>query len=253
MNELKDVLNLPFGVCDFALVQEHLINCRKKSEIPENAKSIILFTFPYKVCEDKPKNISRYAAVDDYHPIIEKKLNEYVLLLSQKFPENIFVPFVDNSPVPEVFSAAAAGLGVVGENGLLITEEYGSFVFIGEIVTDMYIPAENKAGACLNCGLCKKACPVGLNKENCLSAVTQKKKPLCENEERLIRENGSVWGCDICAEVCPLNKNKKLSNIEEFINSYRDSFAVDEDGTNRPYLWRGKDVILRNHNILCKE
>lgn len=253
MKKLESVLNTSFGVCSFDAVKERLIDCRKKSEIPENAKSIILFVFPYKVRAEKPQNISRYASVSDYHPIVEKKLQEYIKLLEKEFRESSFVAFADNSPIPEVYSAAAAGLGVVGENGLLITEEYGSFVFIGEIVTDLYIPAENKIKECQKCGLCKKACPVGLNKNECISKITQKKKELTEAEAELIKVGGSAWGCDICAEICPLNKNTKLTNNESFINSYRDSFSPDEDSTHRPYMWRGKEIITRNHNILCKK
>lgn len=247
---LNEILNTDFGVCEYRLIENNLINCRKKAEIPENAKSVIVFAFPYKVKNEKPANMSRYAAVADYHPVVENKLKEYVRLLNKYYPDNKFVPFVDNSPVPEVYAAAAAGLGVVGKNGLLITEKYGSFVFIGEIVTDLYIPAENKIKECINCGACRKACPVGLNKEKCLSAVTQKKRELTEEEQRLIKENGSVWGCDICAEACPMNKNKELTNITEFINTYRSSYSPDESPENRPYLWRGKAVIDRNNELL---
>ena len=252
MNELKSVLKTEFGVCSFDLIKDRLLECRKKADIPENAKSVIVFTFPYKVFEEKPENISRYAAVRDYHPVIESFLKEYAEKLKAVYKENLFNVFVDNSPVPEVYCAAAAGLGVIGENGLLITEKYGSFVFIGEIVTDLYIPCENKVNYCINCGACRKACPVGLNKEKCLSAVTQKKKELTEEEISLIKNNGTVWGCDICAEACPMNKEKELTHIKEFTDSYRNSYSPDEDPTNRPYIWRGKNVIDRNNNIMIK-
>ena len=118
------------------------------------------------------------------------------------FPENSFSAFVDNSPIPEVKTAALAGLGVVGENGLLITEEFGSWVFIGEIVTDLFIECEEREiKSCIKCGKCKKVCPA---KNECLSAVSQKKGELSSEEERLLKENNIVWGCDICQEVCPL-------------------------------------------------
>lgn len=250
MNRIKDILGIPFGVCSFSAVENRLINCRKKAEIPKDAKSIILFTFPYKVKEEKPENISRYAAVADYHPIVEERLKNLVNALSKAFPDNAFVPFADNSPIPEVYCAAAAGLGVIGKNGLLITKEYGSFVFIGEVVTNLQLETENKVQGCINCGACLKACPVGLNKEKCLSAVTQKKKELTEEEKRLLKENGSAWGCDICAEVCPMNKGKALTNIEEFINTYRSFYSPDESPENRPYMWRGKAVIDRNNELL---
>lgn len=247
MNILKEICPFPFGVCSFDEVKDKLINCRKISEIPENAKSIIVFAFPYKVKEEKPLNISRYAAVTDYHVVVENFLNSYCSALKKEFKNNAFVPFVDNSPIPEVYAGAVSGLGVKGKNGLLITKEYGSFVFLGEIVTDLHIQSESNYKECIDCGLCKKLCPVSLNKEICISKITQQKKDLSEEQIALIKENGSVWGCDICAENCPLNKGKKLTNIEEFVNSYRNSFKNTEDSANRPYNWRGKEVILRNN------
>ncbi len=240
-----------YGVCDFSAVEDKLINCRNKEKLPNNAKSIILFAFPYKINDEKPKNISRYAAVADYHIIVMEYLNSIIDDLKKEYPNNKFVGFTDNSPIPEVFAAVNAGLGVRGKNGLLINDKYGSFVFIGEIVTDLYIKSTGQYNECLNCGLCKEKCPVALCKEKCLSAVTQKKKLLSESEQELIRNNGSVWGCDICSEVCPMNKNKAKSNIKEFIECYRNEYVVGEDSVNRPYNWRGEAVITRNHNILC--
>ena len=116
-----------------------------------------------------------------------------------------------------------------------------------EVIT--CITESNDYKECINCGLCQRLCPVSLNKENCISKITQQKKELSKGQMTLIKENGSVWGCDICSENCPMNKDKKLTTIEEFINSYRDSFSPDEDQTNRPYNWRGKKVIIRNFNL----
>ncbi len=252
MNILKEICPFPFGVCSFDKLKDNLIKCRKISEIPENAQSVIVFAFPYKVKKEKPLNISRYAAVTDYHIVVENFLNSYCSALKKEFKNNAFVPFVDNSPIPEVYAGTLAGLGVMGKNGLLITKEYGSFVFLGEIVTDLELETKNTYKECINCGLCEKLCPVGLNKENCISKITQQKKELSEEDKKIIKENGSVWGCDICAENCPLNKGKKLTNIEEFVNSYRNSFSETEDPTHRPYNWRGKEVILRNFRNIGK-
>lgn len=246
MKLIKENSPFPFGVCSFEAVKDKLINCRKKAEIPENAKSIIIFAFPYKVREEKPLNISRYAAVTDYHTVVEKYLTDYCKVLGNEFKNNRFVPFVDNSPIPEVYAGAVSGLGVEGKNGLLITKEYGSFVFLGEIVTDLYIESQNKYSSCINCGLCERLCPVALNKENCISKITQQKKDLTDEQKDLIKKNGSVWGCDICSDNCPLNKGAKLTDIKEFISSYRQKYEIGEDFANRPYSWRGKEVIERN-------
>ncbi|MEE0945801.1 MAG: QueG-associated DUF1730 domain-containing protein [Acutalibacteraceae bacterium] len=240
-----------YGICDFALVSDNLINCRNIEKLPENAKSIITFAFPYKIKAEKPLNISRYAAVADYHNIVPKYLQNIANELKQKYPNNEFVVFCDNSPIPEVQAGVLGGLGVRGKNGLLINDKYGSFVFLGEIVTDLYIKSENTYNECINCGACLKACPVKLNKENCLSAVTQKKKELSETEKELIKKYGSVWGCDICSEVCPMNKGKEFTNVKEFIESYRNEYTLNESIENRAYAWRGEGVIKRNYNILC--
>lgn len=248
--EIGSLLGANLGVCSFELVKDRLLPCRNLSFLPKEAKSIILFVFPYKVKEEKPKNICRYAAVPDYHEVCKETLMDFCKTLSEHYKENEFVAFIDNSPIPEVFAASAAGLGVSGKNGLLITKEYGSFVFIGEIVTDLEIENENLYGECKNCGLCKAACPVGLDKSRCLSLLTQKKGELTKEEEKLIKENGLVWGCDNCAEICPLNKEKGLSQIKPFVNGYRHSYAENEDVLGRAYAWRGEKVVKRNLNII---
>ena len=249
MKLLKEICPFPFGVCSFEMLKERLINCRKREQLPQNARSVIVFAFPYKVKEEKPFNISRYAAVKDYHKVLEKYLENYCCALKKEFPLNDFVWFADNSPIPEVYAGALADVGVIGKNGLLITKEYGSFVFLGEIVTDLALSYKKEVNECANCGLCERFCPVSLNKENCISKITQQKKELSGEQKRLIKQNGSIWGCDICAEHCPHNKNVKLTPIKEFICSYRDSFTENEDSSERPYLWRGKDVIIRNNNL----
>ena len=64
------------GFCSFSKVEDKLLDCAAKKRIPENAKTIILFLFPYKVKEEKPQNISRYAAVPDYHRVAKVYLEE---------------------------------------------------------------------------------------------------------------------------------------------------------------------------------
>ena len=75
--------------------------------------------------------------VTDYHLIAGEYLQRFCEALRQQFPNNRFEPFTDNSPVPEVRSALLAGLGRRGKNGLLLHPDYGSYVFIGEVVTDL--------------------------------------------------------------------------------------------------------------------
>lgn len=237
------------GFCAFSDVKDHLLDCRAKSRLPQNSKTIIICAFPYKVKENTPKFLSRYAAVPDYHIICGDMLENVCQKLKSKYKDNNFEWFCDNSPIPEVHTAAVAGLGVKGDNGLLITKEYGSFVFLGEIVTDLEIACENNYNECSHCGRCKHECPVALNKENCLSNISQKKK-VTDKELEILKQNNILWGCDICQNACPVNIDVKCTDIAEFINSYRDEYKIGEDTQCRPYTWRGEQVIKRNYNNL---
>lgn len=238
------------GFCDYALIKEHLLPCRAISRIPEKASSVIICAFPYKVKEQRADKISRYAAVPDYHEIVMRYLEKAAEKLKAVFPDNRFECFCDNSPIPEIFCAAVAGLGVKGDNGLLITEEYGSWVFLGEIVTDITVESENKYRECLHCSACERACPKFRYKTDCLSQVSQKKRDLSEIEKTALIENSIIWGCDICAEVCPMNRDVKIEPLPEFIADYRNCYEINEDIKGRAYAWRGEKVIKRNFELL---
>ncbi len=239
------------GFCAFDKVKEHLIDCHAKNRIPQNSKTVIMCAFPYKVKNEPPRFLSRYASVTDYHKVVGDILNEVCQNLKKNYSKNEFEYFCDNSPIPEVHTAAAAGLGVKGDNGLLITKEYGSFVFLGEIITDLEIKCENNYTECSHCGKCKKECPVALQKKNCLSNVSQKKKVTQEQLDSL-KQNQILWGCDICQNACPMNKQTNLTYINKFTDSYRNEYIIGEDTANRPYTWRGDTVIIRNFKNLTK-
>ena len=239
------------GFCAFDTVKEHLLPCRAAARLPENAKSILICLFPYKVKEEPPENISRYAAVPDYHTVCGAKLEKAVKALDRRFPQNRFVWFADNSPIPEVYAAACAGLGVRGENGLLIHPRYGSWCFIGEVVTDLPLLCKNEPKACIRCGKCGKTCPKA-KAGGCLSAISQQKKPPDETGAALLKEYGLVWGCDLCAEVCPMNRNAQKTDIKEFLEGYRDRYDPGESIDGRAYAWRGEAVVLRNAKNLSE-
>ena len=248
-----------YGIISFDLVKDDLIECRAKERIPENAKSVITVLFPYNLGEEvyKDRNISRYSVPPDYHGICM----DYLLKFSEEFKKDYlseqFECFCDNSPIKEVKAANLCGLGAVGKNGLLINEKFGSYVFIGEIVTTAELKkTEKKIISCINCGKCVSACPTGSLKlngdmnETCLSALTQKKGTLAETTKLLMKKSGIIWGCDICQEVCPMNKAAKLTDIGEFKVNLVLNISASEPLDNRAFGWRGRKVIERNSDVL---
>lgn len=241
------------GFCEYAAVADRLLTCRAAARLPKGAKSIILFLMPYRVKASPPENICRYAAVPDYHAVAKKYFDAILPQLAVRFPENRFEAFTDNSPIPEVYAAARAGLGVYGENGLLINRKYGSYCFICEIVTNLEIPCENAFKKCPACGNCKSACPRGDLGGKCLSAVSQQKKEPDFKEKELLRRFNTVWGCDVCAEVCPLNRDTEVTYISDFLKGYKNSYRYGEDIKGRAYEWRGEAVVKRNYKIICGE
>ncbi len=250
---------LPVGVCSFSFVSDGLLECRAKERLPRNAKSVIVYLFPYYLGEEYYRNIniSKYAVPEDYHNIAGKYLEKAVTELKNTFPDNEFVSFCDNSPIDEVKAAALCGLGVSGENSLLINETYGSFVFIGEIVTDKEFNYENnQIKHCLKCGLCKKVCPGKavnggkIEKEKCFSHLTQKKTVREKELDFYIKKTGCIWGCDICQDVCPLNKNIKKTPVKEFYENAKSVYLHGDDIKMRAFAWRKQSVIERNLSIL---
>lgn len=244
-----------WGICSFDKIKPDLIDCRAKKRLPQNAKSVIVACFPYLLDEEKyqNRNISKYAVVADYHDVATKRLEAAIEDLKKLYPEHEFSAFADNSPVPEVRAACLAGLGVRGINSLLITQKYGSYVFIGEIVTSLELDcADIQEKSCIRCGKCISECPAcaisksGFEKSRCLSETTQKKGVLSAEEERLMKDCGCVWGCDICQDVCPMNKEAAPTEIEEFLSSAVARVSLGCCLEGRAYEWRGRKVIERN-------
>lgn len=229
-------------------------------------RSVILYLLPYYVGETV--NISRYAASLDYHLAIKEIGEGLCNVLSEKFPTSRSKSFGDHSPINEIGAALASGLGILGENGLLINEKYGSYVFVGDVVTD--IPPEVLGATspmpilkCEGCGACLAACPTGILRgegEDCLSAITQKKGVLSADEEALMIEYNTAWGCDECQRVCPHNASPQITPIDFFKKDNVFSLTrealdsmTDEEFSRRAFAWRKRATVERNLEILSRK
>lgn len=250
-----------WGLCPFSVLEDSLLDCRKKEMLPADSKTVICVLFPYLLeSYGEKRNISRYAVVPDYHLVLQNLLSEMCSKLKSHFPDCEFVPFADNSPIPEVKASAFSGIGVVGKNSLLINKKYGSWVFIGEIVTELDVKCDGFTPAikhCIGCNRCVESCPVnaisengGIDAEKCLSAVTQRKGELTEGEISAISQSGCIWGCDICQEVCPMNLKAEYSPIKEFSENSVFTLTEETPIKKRAFGWRGRGVINRNLEII---
>ena len=221
----------------------------------------IMLAVPYLTKQSK-RNLSAYAVSRDYHLFYKELFSDILPKLEREFDGYRFAGFADDSPIDERDAAAKAGLGIIGDNGMLITEKYSSYIFLGEIITNMPIDcAAQPVKRCQGCGKCKEACPMNETNE-CLSALTQKKGELTESERAFIKNFGSVWGCDRCQEVCPHTlraiKNQTVYTDIEFFKSNTiphltlellDSMD-DEEFSKRAYSWRKRETIRRNLEII---
>ena len=249
------------------------------------AKSVIMLGLNYyqpNLEESIPKGygrVSRYARGRDYHKIIEKKTRSLIRRIRMKFEATSsreFRWFVDYGPMLERAYAEKAGLGYIGKNGMLISRQFGSWLFLSEIITDLeLIPDDPQAvnhGRCGKCTRCIDVCPTGaivadrvVDARRCISYLTIERPTEIPGE--LAERIGSfIFGCDICQEVCPHNgravptRHKELlggKGVGEFLDANkilqletREQFLGLTAGTplTRPQL----DNLKRNARIVLK-
>ncbi len=222
--------------------------------------TVISFAVPYltHAAHTAERNLSAYAVSRDYHLYFEELFQELLPLLRERYPSHRFAGFSDHSPIDEVHAAARAGLGIIGDNRLLITKEYASYVFLGEIITDALIESpEKEIETCSHCGACKKACPM-TEGSPCLSSLTQKKGELTPEEVSLLARHPLIWGCDTCQEVCPHTKRtSEQGTIYTPIPYFHESpiptltekvleNMSDTEFSRRAYAWRKRETVKRN-------
>lgn len=246
-------------------------------KIFENPKSIISIALAYpSEIKNPPKHIrgerrgefARASWGTDYHFVLQDYLDRLVQYMKILFDKDIeFKSMVDTGELIDVAVAARAGIGFIGKNGLLITKEYGSYIYLGEIITN--IPFESDLRVDYDCGECNRCivgCPTKallgngeMNAKKCLSYQTQTKGYMPEEYRR--KMGRVIYGCDICQMVCPYNQGIDFHLHEEMEPEYdkvRPKLEPLLTISNRDFKerfgemagsWRGKKPLQRNSII----
>lgn len=230
-------------------------------QMPE-AVSIISLGLSYAVNQDKEDEIfiSRYARGNDYHQVMKRMLDSLICCIKGIEQEAILKAMVDTTPLLEREIACRAGLGWIGKNNNLINPGYGSYIFLGEILTDLNLEYDSEMeDRCSNCQACINNCPTEaltasyiFDPDICISFLTQKKGLLNEGEKEFIGIN--LWGCDKCQEICPYNKDKPVNTHSEFERQLMGAptellgrnKVLDDSWHNSSLSWRGLRILKRN-------
>lgn len=248
-----------------------------------DAKSVICAAIAYDGYDNPHQTVTSQAGARgrlsfisrgiDYHNIMYERLEKLKSYITEKIPWAEISILVDKEEILEKAFAVEAGLGWFGKNTLLVTPELGSFVYLGELVTNITFPPDSPLkDACGNCERCIKACPSGalnrdknLNPDRCIAGVSQFKGLISHELKELM--GNTIYGCDICQIVCPHNKKtdktrntcKDLEEqdcgqadyhfpvLKELLGMSNAEFKKKFGHTSG--AWRGRTVFQRNAAI----
>ena len=262
------------GACAAGCVAAEKLRCRmteaqwqRAEQTTPGLNSLICAAFPYGPEVLTAGRLSVYARGADYHDVLRARLAPAARELEERYPGCRFDFYADASPFPEVYAAALAGLGKLGQNGLLMVHGAGSYVFLGFLATDAVLPETGGAIVpCSGCGACRKACPGGalgdlFEEGRCLSAITQRRGLLTEEQAALVKRGGMLWGCDRCQLACPENQHRTVPPLPEFaplpdpgeVDLQLSDRAFRRQFAGRAFTWRGVQPLRRNFEILKEE
>jgi len=167
--------------------------------------------------------VSIYARGRDYHKVVRSMLQKLGERISREIGRLPYRPYCDSAPLLEVEFARKAGLGWRGKHTLLLTREAGSMFFLGEILTDLPLPADAPtADHCGTCTKCIEVCPTRairapyqLDARRCISYLTIEHPGSIPEELRPLMGN-RVYGCDDCQLVCPWNRFAQRARLPDF-------------------------------------
>lgn len=200
----------------------------------------------------------------DYHTAVRDRLKLLEQWLEERVPEVKFRSMVDTGELVDRAVAERAGIGWNGKNCSIITPEFGSYVYLGELITNIpFAPSTPIENECGDCTLCMDVCPTGalvapgqLNSQRCIAYLTQTKDFM--PEEFRLELGNRIYGCDTCQTVCPKNKGKvnwihdEMMPESELVKPLLEPLlTISNKEFKATYghmsgSWRGKKPIQRN-------
>lgn len=200
----------------------------------------------------------------DYHHILRERLQKLEEFIQSRIPEAICKSMVDTGELVDRAAAQRAGIGWSGKNCSIITPEFGSYVYLGEMITNLpFEPDKPMEDKCGSCNKCVEVCPTGaliqggqLDAQKCIAFLTQTKGFLAEPYREKL--GNRLYGCDTCQTVCPENKGKDFHLHDEMEPDpevakplLRPLLFISNREFKEKYgpvsgSWRGKKPIQRN-------
>lgn len=245
----------------------------RKASSPEHvlagAQSVICIAMPYRTEEpDAPPlsgRVSNYAWSADYHHRVKALLMQVAQRIDEAAGEPVTAVACDTKPLAERAFAARAGLGWIGKHTNLINPNAGSFIFLGEVVTTLPLPADAPLKkSCGSCSRCIDACPTGalrgdytIDARLCIADLTQRTDSIPREMRALV--GTWVWGCDLCQIACPPNdcatvrasETNRALTAETSTPSLLRLLRLRSGEFKRTYArtamgWRGAAILRRN-------
>ena len=198
------------------------------SELLPGARSIVCLGLSY-IGDDWPEDdvpslsgrVARYAWVRDYHRVMKRRMREFVRSVERELGAEIAARwYVDDGPMLDRAAANRAGIGWFGKNTNILTPQFGSWVFLGQVITDLELepdaPLKKSCGSCVRC---IEDCPTGaivapyvVDNARCISYLTIENRGAIARELRPLMQDW-VFGCDICQDVCPVNRKAQPAGL----------------------------------------
>ena len=212
------------------------------AELLPGARSVICLGLSY-LGDDWPEDggpplsgrVARYAWVRDYHRVMKRRMRDFVRGLERELDSRVSARwYVDDGPMLDRASANRAGIGWFGKNTNVLTSGHGSWVFLGQILTDLALePDAPVKKTCGRCTICIDDCPTGaliapyvLDNTRCISYLTIELRGSIPMHLRPLVGDW-VFGCDICQDVCPVNRKAQPAREPAFRTGEHGFAAMD--------------------------